>query len=83
MGDDTPRRVDRAACRTAIKLLREYERLANKLGKQIPPARLAELDRKRDAGTITSADLPGWAQVRFPGEFDGTTLDDIRTTCIL
>ena len=83
MSHETSAAFDPAACRTAIKLLREYERLAAKLGKQIPTSRLAELNRKRDAGTITSNDLPGSLLTRFPGQFAGMTLRQIVLVCEL
>jgi large-conductance mechanosensitive channel len=67
-------------CNKAIKVLEQYERLAKKLNKKIPPKRLEELNRMRDAGTITSNDLPGFLE--FPGgELVGMTLEAIRKLC--
>jgi hypothetical protein len=74
---------DRSACRAAIKLLEQYERLAAKYGVRLPANRLADLDQKRDAGTITSGDLPASLRAEFPGQFAGKTLDDIRMACAL
>ncbi len=72
---------NKARCRKAIKLLKEYERLMEAAGHPLDPKRIAELDRKRDDGTITSNDRPGTLQREFPGEFKGKTLDDIRREC--
>ena len=69
------------ACQKAIKLLEQYERLAQKYGSNLTPKRIDELNRKRDAGTITSNDLPGAMQREFPGEFAGMTLNEIREAC--
>ncbi len=67
-------------CNKAIKALEQYERLSRKLGKQIPPKRLSELNRKRDTGIITSKDLPGFLE--FPGgQLEGMTLNAIRQLC--
>lgn len=69
-------------CNTAIKVLTQYERLAEKLGIRIAPARMAELNRKRDAGTITGADLPATLRREWPGgPFDGKSLAEIRALC--
>jgi hypothetical protein len=83
MGDDTRPAFDRTVCRTAIKLLEQYERLAAKYGARLPANRLADLDRKRDAGTITSNDLPASLRAEFPGQFAGKTLGEIRLICAL
>jgi hypothetical protein len=72
---------DRANCHKAIKLLREYERLMKKYGKPLPRNRVQILDGLRDAGTITSNDLPAKLRGEFPGEFAGMTLDAIRKEC--
>ena len=82
-GDQSRPASDRSACRPAVKLLEQYERLAAKYGVRLPPNRLADLDRKRDAGTITSNDLPASLRAEFPGQFAGMTLDDIRMACAL
>ncbi len=42
-----------------------------------------ELDAKRDAGTITSDDLPGPLMRVFPGELKGYTLKRIQELCKL
>jgi hypothetical protein len=68
-------------CNQAIKLLTQYERLAQKLGVNLTPKRIQELNQKRDAGTIKSSDLPGTIQRQFPGIFAGKTLSEIRQIC--
>ena len=70
-----------AHCATAIKILTQYERLAKKYGSNLPPKRIAELNRLRDAGTITSNHLPGTLTREFPGEFSGKTLAEIKREC--
>lgn len=78
--DGDKKRPPKDICNKAIKVLEQYERLAEKLGKKIPPKRLKELNEKRDAGTITSNDLPGFLE--FPGgELEGMTLAAIRKLC--
>jgi hypothetical protein len=72
---------DPARCRTAIKLLEQFERLAKKYGVRLSPKRLKDLKKLRDAGTITSRNLPPKLRSLFPGEFAGMTLDAIRDTC--
>jgi len=69
-------------CKTAIKLLTQFERLAEKYNARIAPARLTELNRKRDAGTIMVVDLPGTLRREWPGGiFDDKTLATIRAMC--
>jgi RHS repeat-associated protein len=68
-------------CKTAKKLLEQYERLAQKRGKVISPSRIQELDRLRDSGQIKKSDLPGFLHNEFPGEFDGKTLTEINKEC--
>ena len=68
-------------CKRAIKILEQYERLANKFGITIPPARLNDLNHLRDNGTIKSTDLPAKLRHEFPGEFVGMPLDAIREQC--
>jgi hypothetical protein len=80
-GPTQDKRPDKKACDTAEKLLTQYERLANKLNKKIPPKTLARLNALRDAGTITFSDLPGWADREFPGEFKDDTLEQVRKKC--
>ena len=80
-GGEAPRPSKRD-CGTAIKVLTQYERLAEKLGIRLPPRRIEGLNRKRDAGTITIGDLPGTLRREWPGGiFDGKTLDEIRELC--
>jgi hypothetical protein len=78
MADASP---DRATCQKAIKLLEQFGRLARKYGIKISAARLQRLNELRDAGTITSADLPGKLAKEMPGEFVGLSLDEIRERC--
>jgi len=73
--------VNIKACRTAIKILTQYERLASERGIHLPPNRLAELNRLRDAGKIKIGDLPATLQREFPNEFAGMTLEEIRKLC--
>jgi len=68
-------------CHQAIKLLKQYARLAGKYHVQLPPPRLKSLDDKRDAGTITSDDLPARIRNAFPGSLRGRTLEDIEDLC--
>lgn len=69
-------------CGTAIKVLTEYGRLASKLQIRLPSKRVEELNRRRDAGTITVADVPATLRREWPGGvFDDKTLDEIRELC--
>lgn len=68
-------------CETAIKILTQYERLAQKLGKDLPRNRIEELNRLRDAGQIQIAHLPGSLRELFPGEWSDLTLAAIRALC--
>jgi hypothetical protein len=69
-------------CRTAIEILTQYERLAQKLNKRLSPQVIAALDRRRDAGTITIAAIPAILRRKWPGGvFDGKTLAEIRALC--
>ncbi|WP_013207813.1 hypothetical protein [Ralstonia solanacearum] len=61
--------------------MEQVERLAQKLGKKLPPKRLDDLRRKINDGTITSDDLPGDIQQEFPPEFRGKSLNEIRRMC--
>jgi hypothetical protein len=70
-----------AHCKKAIKILVQYERLAQKLGIHLSAARIATLNRLRDAGLIRSTDLPAKLRIDFPGEFVGMTLGEIRRAC--
>lgn len=60
---------------------RQVERLAQKLGKKLPPKRLEDLRRKINDGAIMSNDLPGDIQQEFPPELRGKTLNEIRQLC--
>jgi len=68
----------KAAINTAKKILKEYERLAKDLGIELSPKRIAELNRLRDAGRISTSDLPGGLLRRFPGELAGLALEQIE-----
>lgn len=71
-----------AKCKTALKILTSFERLANDRRKRIPPRTLEGLKQQRDDGTLTIDDLPGWLRAEWPGgEFDGKTLHEIRAMC--
>lgn len=67
-------------CKAAIKVLTAYARILNDKGKKLSPKKKKELDAKRNAGTITSKDLPGGLD--FPGgQLEGETLNRIRELC--
>ena len=68
-------------CKRAIKILEQFDRLANKLGAKLSAGRLARLKDLRDAGTIQAADLPARLTRDFPEEFAGMTLAEIRQHC--
>lgn len=53
-------------CTTAIKILEQYDRLAQKMRIDLSEKRLQELNSKRDAGTITQYDLPAGLRTQFP-----------------
>jgi hypothetical protein len=75
-------RPSRDECNRAIKILTQYERLAAKFGKRMPPARVTELNSRRDAGEITIDMLPAFLHREWPGgRFDGRTLSEIRALC--
>jgi hypothetical protein len=69
-------------CKTAIKILTQYERLAQKFGLNLPASRIEELNRLRDAGTITINHIPASLRDPFPiGTFGDMTLAAIRQLC--
>jgi hypothetical protein len=70
--------VNRVSLSKAIKILTQYERLAEKLGIRISARRIEDLDRLRDAGRISTSDLPAGLLREFPGELAGLSLDEIR-----
>jgi hypothetical protein len=72
---------DPAQCNRAIKMLEQFERLANKYGIKLSPKRMQKLKDLRDAGNIKSSDLPAKLRGEFPGEFAGMTLETIRAKC--
>jgi len=80
--DQPQERPSKAVCSKAVKLLTQYKRLYQKINRRPMPKKLQEeLDKKREAGTITSDDLPGGLQREFPGELKGLSLDEIRQRC--
>jgi hypothetical protein len=68
-------------CNTAIKILTEYERLAEKYDIKLSKDRLKKLDEKRGNGTITIFDIPKGLRSKFPGRFVGKTLSEIIAEC--
>jgi hypothetical protein len=78
MADAVP---DLSQCKKAIKLLKEFARLAKKYGIKLSPQKLKELKDLKDAGTITSGDLPPKLRSIFPGELAGMSLRTIRDKC--
>lgn len=72
---------DPGQCNKAIKILEQFERLAQKLGVQIGAKRLARLKVLRDSGRIKASDLPATLIREFPGEFAGMTLAAIKAVC--
>ncbi len=69
-------------CVTAKKLLKEYKRLPGKVSnKDLDPKEIERLDRLRASGYITSNDLPGKLQRKFPGTLQGKTLKEILSLC--
>ncbi|MDQ3782737.1 MAG: hypothetical protein M3349_07355, partial [Actinomycetota bacterium] len=68
-------------CNRAIKALERYRRLAQDRGVRLSPERLADLDTKRNAGTIRRSDLPGTIQSQVSGKFGNLTLNEIRAIC--
>ena len=53
------------SCMKVTKALTQYQRILEKLGKKLSPNRVSDLNKKRDAGTITVEDLPGGME--YPG----------------
>jgi hypothetical protein len=68
-------------CKTAKKILTQWERLARKLGIKISKKRREELRRKTQNGTIKIHDLPGSLRRRFPSELDRYDLNQIINIC--
>lgn len=68
-------------CKAAIKALTKYASTFEKVKKKpLDPKKKKELDKKRDAGTITSKDLPGG--LTFPGgPLKGEMLKRVRELC--
>jgi hypothetical protein len=76
-----PKPGDIKWCSKALKALKEYERLAGKFGVCLPQSRLDKLNALRDAGKITSNDLPATLRKDFPSCFEGMTLEEIEDFC--
>ena len=76
--DEAPSAAD---CNTAIKLLEQAIRLAEKNGAKLTEDRKKKLQDKINDGTITSDDLPGGIRKLMPGKFKGMTLNEIRKLC--
>ena len=72
---------DPGRCNKAIKILEQFERLANKFALKIPQKRLNRLRQLRDSGRIQSKDLPAKLLREFPDDFAGMTLNAIRRAC--
>lgn len=70
--------ADRAAINRAVKILTQYERLVQKFGIRLSAKRIEELNRLRDAGRISTSDLPAHLLRFFPTELSGLSLEDIR-----
>jgi hypothetical protein len=70
---------DPGSCKKAIKILEQFERLAQKLGIKLSPKRIQDLKNLGDA--IKSTDLPAKLRANFPGEFSGMSLKSIRQHC--
>ncbi|HLO84621.1 MAG TPA: hypothetical protein VK203_06350 [Nostocaceae cyanobacterium] len=62
----------------AIKILTQYERLANKYGLKLSDEKIKELNDLRDRGLIKISNLPAKLRAEFPGEFRDMNLNDIR-----
>lgn len=62
----------------AIKILTQYERLANKYKLNLSADKIQALNLLRDNGLIKFSDLPAKLRSEFPGEFGDMTLNEIR-----
>jgi predicted DsbA family dithiol-disulfide isomerase len=62
----------------AIKILTQYERLANKYGLRLSDDKIQELNTLRDHGLIKVSNLPAKLRNEFPGEFSDMNLNEIR-----
>jgi hypothetical protein len=71
----------KAECSTALKILRGFERLCQKLGIKLSPKRLAELRKKLAEGTLRIDDLPAGLRRLFPARFYGKTIAEIEAEC--
>jgi hypothetical protein len=62
----------------AIKILTQYERLAENKGLRLSDKKIQELNILRDKELIKISDLPATLRAEFPGEFINMTLNEIR-----
>jgi predicted DsbA family dithiol-disulfide isomerase len=62
----------------AIKILTQYERLANKYGLRLSDDKIQELNTLRDHGLIKVSNLPAKLRNEFPEEFSDMNLNEIR-----
>jgi|694.fasta_scaffold100517_1 hypothetical protein len=63
----------------AIKILTQYERLANKYNLNLSAEKIQALNRLRDNGLIKFSDLPAKLRSEFPREFGDMTLNEIKS----
>lgn len=70
--------ISKQAVNTASKILTQYERLAAKYGVKLSGKRIAELNRLRNAGVISTSDLPATLLQKFPSQLAGLSLNQIR-----
>jgi hypothetical protein len=81
-GSGGNQRPPRDQCITAIKLLTQYKRLAEKYGIKLSNNRITEMNALRDTGTITVNNIPASLNRKFPiGTFGNMTLETIRKMC--
>jgi hypothetical protein len=64
--------------KTAIKILTQYERLANKYNLNLSAEKIRSLNLLRDNGLIKFSDLPAKLRAEFPGEFCDMNLNQIK-----
>jgi RHS repeat-associated protein len=68
-------------CNKAIKLLEQYERLADNYNLKLGKGKLQKLNALRGSGAIRKSDLPVKIQREFPDEFRNDDLNSIRKKC--
>ncbi|HLP87416.1 MAG TPA: hypothetical protein VK184_02275 [Nostocaceae cyanobacterium] len=62
----------------AIKILSQYERLANKHGLNLSEEKIKQLNDLREQGLIKISHLPAKLRAEFSWEFSDMNLNDIR-----